>query len=52
MFLTGIADAYFKYDVTRTLAYGFSFDTKTLGELIAGAVDTGAQIISTIMNLF
>jgi hypothetical protein len=35
-FLTGIANAYVKYDVTRTLAYGFSFDTKTLSELLKG----------------
>ena len=35
-FLTGIANAYVKYDVTKTLAYGFSFNTKTLSELIKG----------------
>lgn len=34
LFLTGIADAYFDYDVTRTLAYGFSFDTQSLLEML------------------
>ena len=50
MFLTGIADAYFQYDVTRTLAYGFSFDTKTLGELLVGAAETVGNIFSALFG--
>lgn len=52
MFLTGIADAYFSYDVTRDLAYGFSFDTKNLLEMFADAISTGAAIIDTILGIF
>ncbi len=34
MFLTGLADLYIDYDVVRTLAYGFSFNTQTLSEIL------------------
>lgn len=35
MFLTGIADVWCSLDVTRTIAYGFKFDTQTLSEIIS-----------------
>lgn len=39
LFLTGIADANFSYEVTRNLAYGFGFNTLTISELIGNLFD-------------
>lgn len=52
MFLTGLADFYIDYDVVRTLAYGFSIDTFTLGELAQGCVDRAVSIIESILSIF
>ena len=52
MFLTGLADFYIDYEVTRTLAYGFEFNTFTLGELAQGIVDRGVSIVESILGIF
>ncbi len=52
MFLTGLADFYIDYDVTRTLAYGFELDTFTLGELAQGCVDRAVSLVESILSIF
>jgi hypothetical protein len=49
MFLLGLADLYIKYDVTKELAYGFSFDTKSLLEMAQNLVDF---LFGILGNLF
>jgi hypothetical protein len=48
MFLLGLADLYIKYDVTRELAYGFSFDTKSLLEMAQNLIDFVLNLLGGI----